>query len=399
MPTEKDPIYWISEAEKRIAEAARSAWRAIKRWAAQTAHAANDDGPEDRAVEKKRETFMTSNEIVKSVWDGLKKYSALAVREAQKRHTGKCNAGDEKKSIFTRFQMWLDEIGKKIAGSARRAKKWVARAVWNTIKNPLIIALMVLAASVIVTHNYTFFWRSQAFKEAHADAIARGKSEKYAITYASVLEGGRDTIYAEAYAEAREAGNTKEYAGSYALQIEQGRSKAYANGYAEAFLITIERDYGIVSLKYIPAYAEARSEGKRKVYADAYALAKSDGYKESVARFYAAARNRGTRPPEALGYAFAKVQGHDDVFAVAYGKGWKEATGKERYNFTDKKLTDKYKHTFANAYASAYLEMKKREGSRYTETFAWYYASHIADGYSVTESYHYAKKETENFLK
>ena len=190
MPTDTDPI------QRRITEVARSAWRATKKWAAGTSAAQT----EDRGVER---LLKLSNEIdrfakwLKRELDKVEAYiKSRPQREAfmQTNSNKDGNGPESKKGSLLSLGGILrilagdstgDRFDDKIKSSEGRAIEQkneqqadiveeAARAVWKTIKHPVILTLIVLTASVIVTHNYTFFWKSRSFKDAHADAIARG---------------------------------------------------------------------------------------------------------------------------------------------------------------------------------------------------------------------------------
>ena len=98
---------------------------------------------------------------------------------------------------------------------------------------------------------------AKAYARVYADAIARGKTEPYARVYADAIARGRRETDAESYADA--------YVKAYAEARARGKDEAYAYAYAEAR----ERDWKTKA--YADAYAEALARGKDKAYAAAIA--------------------------------------------------------------------------------------------------------------------------------
>ena len=351
MPTDKVPI------QRRITEAARSAWRATKKWAPGT----NAAQAEDRRVETALEINNEIDRFVK--WfkahikrrpkiGGTTKERALQREDFMQTNSNKDSngAGPQDRAIEQKNEQQEDIVEE------------AARAVWKTIKHPVILALIVLTASVIVTHNYTFIWKSQTFKDAHADAIDRGKSERYAELYAQKIDDERSEVFADAYAQARVDNKSHDFAEGFAMGMNRGYEKDYAEAFGEGWEAIgkkPEEEGGalLYASKYPNHYADARMAGENQKYAEAYASAKYIGYSERFAKAYGEAKGRGDGL-SAHGYAIAIDRGRTKEYAEAFGRVW-------WFEKDD---------TFADNFARAYLVMKKERGASYAYYFSIAYA-------------------------
>ena len=142
--------------------------------------------------------------------------------------------------------------------------------------------------------------QSETYKKGYADAIADGKTTRYAKAYARVyadaIARGRRETDAESYADA--------YVKAYAEARARGRRETDAESYADA---------------YVKAYAEARARGKDEAYAYAYA--------------YAEARERDWKTKAyADAYAEALARGKDKAYAAAIAAIAAKKKQEEDYN-------------------------------------------------------------------
>ena len=118
--------------------------------------------------------------------------------------------------------------------------------------------------------------KSETYKNAYADAIARGKSEIYATAYAGTMDDKKSETFADAYAEAIDDKKPIPFAKVYAESRTRGKSKEHAMAYAEGWAVMSKKENSeMLFLSGYPTfYAKAIVAGKTRTLPKAMPIQK-----------------------------------------------------------------------------------------------------------------------------